>query len=253
MTLHLSATHVKTEFTWCSEKWSLFLIYFCSVLVCGMSVLKILCLIMVDVIQNVYCNVSRNTFYLLYSKVFFAQIFKVPSLSRLLFHCSLCGTDLQVTAILGKIPPLPPASPLVVRTILSKFLTRKDTWSCWPLLFVTALPWTTLFYEFVIVFLMTMFILPVVVSCTQTFVTNWCLSNLRVKTHCADYSMNKWIWLCNISSLVHWIHSLAFPLTHTLLWDLCVSYLEQQSCIPWVWALKLGQLFQVHNHCQKAF
>lgn len=169
--------------------------------------------------------VSRNTFYFLYSKVFFAQNFKVPSLSRLLFHCSLCDADFQVRVILGKIPPLPPSSPLVVRTSLSKFLTRKDTWSCWPLLFVTALPWTTLFYEFVIVFLMTMFILPVVVSCTQTFVANWCLSNLWVKTHCAGYSVNKWLWLCCISS-VHWMYSLAFPLTHALLWDLCVCVLH---------------------------
>lgn len=60
------------------ELGSLFLVCFCLVLVCGMPVLKILSLIRVDVIRNVYCNVSRNTFYLLYSKVFFAQIFAVP-------------------------------------------------------------------------------------------------------------------------------------------------------------------------------
>lgn len=121
MTLHLYATQVKTEFTWCSEKLSLFLVCFCLVLVCGMSVLfrigmsvlKILCLEVVDVIHNVYCNVSRNIFYLLYSKVFFAQIFAVPSLNGLLFHCSLCGAHLQIKVILGKIPPA--SSPLLLQ------------------------------------------------------------------------------------------------------------------------------------------
>lgn len=108
MTLHLSATHVKTEFTWCSEKLNSFLVCFCLVVACGMSVLKILCLIMVDAIHNMYCNVSRNTFYLLYFKVFFAQIFTVLSLHGLPFHCSLCGAYLQVKVVLGKIPPLPP-------------------------------------------------------------------------------------------------------------------------------------------------
>lgn len=63
---------------------------------------------MIDIIHNVYCNVSRNTFYLLNSKVFFAQIFTAPSLSGLPFHCSLCGAYLQVSVILGKISPLPP-------------------------------------------------------------------------------------------------------------------------------------------------
>lgn len=74
-----------------------------------MSVLKILCLITVDVIHLMYCNVSRNRSYFFYSKIFFAQIFTVPSLSGLLFHCSLCGAYLQVKVVLGKIPHHLPA------------------------------------------------------------------------------------------------------------------------------------------------
>lgn len=97
----------------------------------GMSVLKILCLTIVDIMYNVYCNISRIMFSLFCD----SQGCLCPSLSSILsgsalqYLCSPSGTYVQAEVMLGCIPPSLSLSVLTCNKSinLSKSSTGKDT------------------------------------------------------------------------------------------------------------------------------